>query len=266
MDADQLFKAGRLAEAIAAQTQAVKANPADHRPRLFLFELLAFAGDLDRARKQLDVLHFEEMELQTAVIQYRQILDAEQARREVFEKKREPEYLVPPPDHVTLRLEALRHLQQNDGAKAAEWLEHAFGIGNTVRGRINDKPAGVLRDGDDLFGPVLEVFAQGKYYWVPLEQIESVRSNPPRFPRDLLYLPARLETPTASGEIFLPTVYPGSYAHADEQVKLGRMTDFVPAAGGSGRYVGQHTLLVGENEVGMLEVRELQIEPAGAAE
>lgn len=262
MDADQLFKAGRLAEAVAAQTQAVKANPADHRPRLFLFELLAFAGDLDRARKQLDVLHFDEMELQTAVIQYRQILDAEQARREVFTREREPEFLVPPPDHVTVRLEALKHLRDNNTAKAAEWLEHAVGIGPTVRGRVNGGPVAELRDGDDLFGPVLEAFAQGKYYWVPLEQIESVRTNPPRFPRDLLYLPARLETPTASGEIFLPAVYPGSHADADEQVKLGRITNWSEGAGPV-RGVGQHTLLVGDGAVGLLEVRELEVEPAG---
>ena len=47
MTARESYNAGRLQEAIAAQTQEVKARPADQSQRLFLFELLAFAGDLD---------------------------------------------------------------------------------------------------------------------------------------------------------------------------------------------------------------------------
>ena len=62
--------------------------------------------------------------------------------------------MVPPPDHVTVRLEALKHLRFNDTVKAGEWLEHSYGIGETVRGQVNDGPVGELRDGDDLFdGP-----------------------------------------------------------------------------------------------------------------
>jgi type VI secretion system protein ImpE len=54
MNASELFKTGMLSDAIAAQVQEVKSHPADHGRRLFLFELLAFAGDLDRARKQIE--------------------------------------------------------------------------------------------------------------------------------------------------------------------------------------------------------------------
>jgi len=56
MNATDLFKAGRLQAAIDAQIQEVKAKPADHGRRLFLFELCAFAGDLERARRQIDAL------------------------------------------------------------------------------------------------------------------------------------------------------------------------------------------------------------------
>ena len=56
--------------------------------------------------------------------------------------------------------------------------------------------------------------------------------NPPRFPRDLLYVPARLELADEAGEVFLPALYPGSHEHADDQVRLGRMTDWKALEGG----------------------------------
>ena len=79
MNASELFKAGKLQEAIDAQTQEVKSHPADHGKRLFLFEMLAFAGNLDRARRQIDAVTYGEVELDTAVVGYRKILDAEHA-------------------------------------------------------------------------------------------------------------------------------------------------------------------------------------------
>src|SRR5262249_59522213 len=96
-----------------------------------------------------------------------------------------------------------------------------------VSGPLNGKAFEGLRALDDLFGTVLEVMAQGRYYWVPLEQVEAVAAKAPAFPRDLLWLPARLDLHDgASGEVFLPTLYPGSHEHTDAQVKLGRATDY----------------------------------------
>ena len=44
MNAGELYKAGRLGEAIEAQVQEVKASPLDHSKRLFLFELAGLFG------------------------------------------------------------------------------------------------------------------------------------------------------------------------------------------------------------------------------
>ena len=51
MTASDLFKAGRLREAIDAQLAKVKGQPTDQAARFFLFELFLFSGDLDRARR-----------------------------------------------------------------------------------------------------------------------------------------------------------------------------------------------------------------------
>ena len=56
MDAASLYKAGQLRPAIEALALELRHQPADTRRRTFLFELLCFAGEYERASKQLDVL------------------------------------------------------------------------------------------------------------------------------------------------------------------------------------------------------------------
>jgi type VI secretion system protein ImpE len=59
--AKELLDAGKLAGAIEAATAEVKANPTDVPRRTTLFELLCFAGDWDRAEKQIDVIGQQSM-------------------------------------------------------------------------------------------------------------------------------------------------------------------------------------------------------------
>ena len=180
MDANDLFQAGKLQEAIEAQVAVVKANPADQGKRLFLFELLAFAGELERARRQIDALQPNEIELQAALAEYRGLLDSEDARRKVFHEGTQPKFLTQPqPEHIRLRLEALAHLRADRRTEAAECLAQAAEATPTLGGRLNDKPFDSLRDCDDLFGGVLEVFAQGSYFWIPLEKVELIETKPP---------------------------------------------------------------------------------------
>jgi len=54
--AKEMLDAGDLRGAIAATTGDVKKNPTDTQRRIFLFELLCFAGDWDRAEKQIEAV------------------------------------------------------------------------------------------------------------------------------------------------------------------------------------------------------------------
>src|SRR4051812_16405351 len=110
MTASDLFQTGRLRDAIDAQVAKVKAQPTDTSARFFLFELFLFAGDLGRARKQLDVLRYDDPRHTAAVDQYHHALDAETKRRAVFAGTDQPKGLVAAPDHVRLRVEALPYL------------------------------------------------------------------------------------------------------------------------------------------------------------
>ena len=79
-----------------------------------------------------------------------------------------------------------------------------------VRGELNGKPFESLRDADDLLrrrpgghGPRPLLLGRAS------SRSGCVAMNPPRFPRDLLYIPARLELAGESGDVFLPGLYPG---------------------------------------------------------
>ena len=56
MTSTELFRAGRLNEAVQALGAELRNDPTDVKRRTFLFELLCFSGEYDRAGKQLDVL------------------------------------------------------------------------------------------------------------------------------------------------------------------------------------------------------------------
>jgi type VI secretion system protein ImpE len=260
MSASELYRTGKLEEAIQAQISEVKANPADHAKRLFLFELSVFVGDLDRARRQIEAVEYTEPELQIALMAYRKLLDAEQKRRQLFADGLKPGFLVAPPEHVGLRLEAVNRMRQKQPAGAASTLAKAQEATPALEGLLNKKPFTALRDCDDLFSGVLEVMSQGNYYWVPFEQIDTLAAKPPKFPRDLLWLAARLEVRDGpAGDVFLPALYPQSHEHADNQVKLGRMTDWQGAEGEPVRGMGLRMFLVGDDDVSLLEWRQLEM-------
>lgn len=84
MTAKDLYQAGKLKEAIQALNGEVRDNPADVRRRTFLFELLTFAGEYDRAQKQLQVLADSSGDAKLGTVLYLSALHAEKTRKETF--------------------------------------------------------------------------------------------------------------------------------------------------------------------------------------
>ena len=124
----------------------------DNPARLFLFELLAFAGDLDRARKQLDVLRYDDPRHSAAVLQYRDALAAEAARRAVFAGTGQPKVLGVAPDHVRARLEALPYIARGEHPEARKRLDEANAAVPKLTGILNGKPFEGLYDADERLG------------------------------------------------------------------------------------------------------------------
>jgi len=70
MTARELYQAGKLDAATQALMAELRDNPGDAKRRTFLFELLCFAGEYDRAEKHLNVLAGGGMEAATGALLY----------------------------------------------------------------------------------------------------------------------------------------------------------------------------------------------------
>jgi type VI secretion system protein ImpE len=236
MNATDLYRAGKLDDAIRSLNEALRGDPTNTRLRTFLFELLCFAGDLDRAEKQLDVLSRSGKEAEMGALVYRSALHGERLRRSVFAP---------------------------DGIAPSTAAPHA------VKGTLNGKPFASLEDADPRVGARLEIFAAGQYTWLPLQQVATVSMAPPKRLRDLLWAPALVRTSpdfqgVELGEVLLPVLTPEAHGHEDPEVRLGRVTDWQTLDNGTEVPVGQRMLLVDGEAFPLLELRELVV--AGTAD
>ena len=259
MTAEEFLKAGHLSAAVEQLNYEVRSRPTDSQRRTFLFELLCFAGDCQRAERQLDVLGQQSATAEIGVEVYHHILTAEQTRHRLFSEGVQPDFLFPPPSYVSLHLEALHRLCNQQSAEAAALLEQAQHSQPPLRGSLEGQPFTAWRDGDDLLAPFLEVIVHNTYIWLPFEQIKRLHITPPKRLRDLLWVPATLEVYSGPvGEVFLPVLYPESHRHADDQIKLGRMTDWQDMGEGVTLGVGQHLFVVDGQDRGILEIRDIE--------
>lgn len=253
----QLFQAGRLQDAIAAATQAVKAKPADIDRRGLLAEFLLFAGALERADTQLDALSTQNPEAAVAVALIRQLIRGEQARQQLFGDGRPPEFLdLPPPDHLRLKLEAVVAARDGRPADAAALCRAAEETRQPLGGTHNGAPFDDFRDLDDVFGGMIEaVTSTGKYFWIPAERVERIEFHPPQRPRDLLWRRASMNVRGGpDGDVFIPAIYPGLPADAAESLRLGRATEWSEDAAAPVRGAGQRTYLIGEEALPIMQL------------
>lgn len=233
MTARELYQTGRLNEAVAALSAELRDNPTDTKRRIFLFELLCFAGDYTRAEKQLDVLSQGGNEAQMGALMYKAALHAERTRQELFQKKEYPA---------------------------------AAGSGGEISGTWNGTPFQSIEDADPRIGARLEVFAAGQYLWIPFEHVAAVEIEPPKRLRDLLWAPALVRTGPAFrgrelGEVLLPVLTPLASVHSNDAVRLGRATEW-QEIDGEQIPAGQKMFVIDGEECPILELRKLEIQLA----
>lgn len=234
MDALSYYRDGQLQLAITALSDELKKQPLDAKRRTFLFELLCFAGDYDRASKQLDILSDASPEAAAGAMLYRSALHAEKTRQDMFAKDELPLGAVHP-------------------SPAGEWNGQGFSG---------------LEDADPRIGAHLEAFIAGSYTWIPYAYVESIEVQPPKKLRDLIWMPAILHTTsdfrlTDLGEVLLPSIAPLSWKHPDDAVRLGRATAWEDDEKYGAIPYGQKLLLRGEEEEPFLELRNLTFHHAG---
>jgi type VI secretion system protein ImpE len=237
-EAKALLDAGNLGGAIEAAISAVKSKPTDIQARTFLFELSLFSGDWDRANRQLEAIGHQSVEAMIGAKIYQQCIEAERKRARFFSESLKPEFLSTPPDYVYGLLTANNRLREGNAAEAREILDTVEEQRPAFACQINGEAKQDFRDYNDLTSAVLEVIIKDSYVWVPFEEIVKIEFTKPQSLRDLFWLQASLETQNGTnGEVFIPSLYVDSWKHDNDQVRLGRMTDWRDA--GEELYTGE---------------------------
>lgn len=236
MTAKELFNAGHVQDAEKSLGAYLRDHPTDVAQRTFLFELLCFSGQYDRAEKHLGILAEGAQKAQLGAILYYSALHAEKTRHELFRTEQYPTTPAAP----------------------------------SPKGTLNGKPFESITDADPEVGPRLEVFAAGAYLWIAFEHITSIVIPPPKRLRDTLWAPAMVLTGpefkgTDLGEVLLPCIYPFSWKNSDEALWLGRTTEWCVDENDREYPMGQKILLVDGKEVPLLEVRSIEFESSQAA-
>jgi type VI secretion system protein ImpE len=264
MTPQELYEAGKLREAIDAGTEAVRRAPTDAGQRWLLCELLCFAGDFERADRQLDALGHQNPEILTTAAVIRQLIRAEEARQQFFTDGRVPEMLGVPPAWMRLQLEASIHVREKRPAEAMRLLGDAEEQRPHLKGSCDGQDFDDFRDMDDVIGCVFEVLTStGKYYWIPADRVEVVEFRPYERPHDLLWRRAHMIVRDGpDGEVFLPALYAGAAHETDDRLRLGRMTEWRGAEGEPIRGVGQRTYWFGGEEKPILEITTVTIREA----
>lgn len=229
MTPKQLFDAGRVKEAASSLAAFLRDHPTDTKSRIFLFELLCFSGQYDRAEKQLAILAEGSKENELGATLYYSALHAEKSRHDLFRKQEFPK------------------------AEAAP----------SPAGKLNGKPFESIRDSDHQIGARLEVFAAGAYMWIPFQHIASIQVQPVKRLRDTLWTSAFVLTGpsfqgTDIGEVIIPAVYPFSWNSDDQSVWLGRTTEWVADDEGLEFPVGQKVFVVDGEEIPLLEIQSIE--------
>jgi len=231
-DADTLLRSGDLDGARSALVETVRAEPANQQARMFLFQLLAAAGEWDKARRQLDTLAQLSGEAQMLAVAYGQAIDAERERAEVFAGRARARQHVAS-DWLEGVIDALEHFAQGRIAEGEGARDAAFDAAPDVAGSFNDISFDWIADADARFGPSFEAIIGGRYGLQGFDQVASITSEGPRDLRDLIWFPVQIAFRSGqSVAAFLPARYPGSEAASDVSERLGRATSWSDAEWG----------------------------------
>ena len=136
MNAQELFQAGKLDEAVQALGAELRDNPADAKRRTFLFELLCFAGEYHAPKSSSTCWRRTD------------------ARRKWARCCTGPRCT---PSGSARRFSRRRITRSPEPDSDAP-----------ISGTLNGKPFTFFSDADPRLGARLEVFAAGDYLWIPL--------------------------------------------------------------------------------------------------
>lgn len=267
MEAKELMKAGQLAEARKVLVDAVKNSPADMSSRTLLFQVLSYLGEWEKADRHLETIGLQDSSRETGVLGCRNLVHAEKERQTVTDENTPASFLTDPPAYLDLFMSGRDKLSKGKIEEAADLFNRTQELRPDISGTVNAKEFSGLTDTDIFLFPFLEVIAHERYLWIPFESLRELTLSPPENLLDLLWITAKVTTWEGFAmNCYLPVLYPNSFLHDDERIKMGRMTDWSDAGGGFSKGIGQHVFAVGGEDMSLLEISEMTFNFPGSDE
>ena len=255
MLAEQFIKDGDLAAARKALQDAVRQDPANAKYRVFLFQLLCVMGDWPRALTQLNVAGELDAAALPMVQTYREAIQCEALRADIFAGKRAPLIFGEPQDWLGPLVEALR-LDAADPAQAEALRAAAFEAAPASSGSIDGARFAWLADADQRLGPVLEAVVNGRYFWIPFSRIARIEIDAPADLRDTVWTSATFTWATGLETVgLIPTRYAGSTDSPLDAVKLARRTEWL-----DGRGLGQRMFASDSADYPLMDARLIEFD------
>ena len=259
--AEQALREGDTQRALKLLQDQIRSAPADAKLRVFLFQLLSVLGQWERALNQLTVAGELDASTLAMVQTYREAIQCERLRVDVFRGKRVPLLFGEPQAWVALLIEAMLREGQGAFGDAQKLRDQAFEQAPSSSGQIDGKAFVWLADADMRLGPVLEAVVNGRYYWIPMAHLAKVTLEAPVDLRDCVWTAAQLEF-TNGGEsvALIPTRYCGTDL-AQSPLALARLTEWTEAQPGLFVGAGQRMLTSDVGDIGLLDVRSIVFDP-----
>jgi type VI secretion system protein ImpE len=256
--AEEAVRRGDLQTALAQLQGEVRKSPSDAQQRVFLFQLLCVLGQWQRALTQLDVVSELDAGSLPMVQMYREAVRCELLRAEVFEGKRSPMIFGEPQQWLALLIESLLSRAIASERQAEALRLRAFEAAPTTSGAVDERPFEWIADADMRLGPVCEAVVNGRYYWIPFENLARIDLETPVDLRDLVWCPAHFMFVNGGEAVgVIPTRYPGSEHSADDLLRLARKTEWTETVPQVFHGVGQRILTTDLGDHPLLEIRNL---------
>jgi type VI secretion system protein ImpE len=164
---------------------------------------------------------------------------------------------------VAWLIQANQHIAQGELAAAAELRDRAFDAAPAVDGTIDGTPFAWIADADTRLGPTLEAIVEGRYYWIPFQNIRQVLIEEPADLRDAVWMPAQFVWANGGNTVgLIPTRYAGSEAADDPALQLARKTVWDERDGGHFIGLGQRMLCTDQGEYPLMDVRAIALNVA----
>ena len=225
----EFMQSKSLGDAMTEMENAGRQNPSALSHRMALFQILIINGAWERALKQLYTCYRLSNSLSKIAETYGDLIRAERQREKVFSEKGTPAFLGEKPIWMEGLIQSIEYQQQEQYDLADTLRLQAFeqisDVVCTIETASNVFEVPWLTDMDSRIGPTVEIMYCGRYFWVPMQQIQNIRFYPIENLRDLVWRAIEIQL-TDSDDVmqaFMPARYPYSYL-AGEDEKVSKIT------------------------------------------